>query len=142
MKIEDMGKHIIQNLPNIRQTNVQQNAEIAKPGQSSPPQQEILVHSIEAEQEFAPRTDLIHTVSERVAAGSYQRELVADVAGKVSEAPAVRAIMDEIGAIRTANRAPAAAESVKAKLQDGYYRTSGIMQSAAERMLGGMGIKE
>ena len=142
MKIEDMGKHIIQNLSSIRQPGVPQNGDVTKPGRTPSPQQETLIRSLEVEQEFAPRTDLIHSISERIATGSYQRELVSDVAGKVSDAPPVRAIMDEIEAVLAANNRSTGTDSVKAKLQDGYYRNSGIMQSAAERMLGGMGSEE
>lgn len=146
MKINDMGKHLIQNIMDqsaIRQANTQQTPKTAESGNPSATgsAQEAITRSYEVEKEFAPRTDLINTVSDRIAAGSYDRELASAVAGKVADSPSVRARMDEIAAANAPGEKSQSTNAVQSKVQGGYYRNNDILHSTAERIIGKIDIQ-
>ena len=98
--------------------------------------------SYEIEPEYPPRTELIGTVSERVARGTYNGVLLESVAQKVVDSPGVVDVVTEVTMDNLENPDERSMEVNKAADQanKGYYDSPMMMKEIADRIITELGL--
>ena len=91
---------------------------------------------------YPPRTELVKAVSERVARGAYNDELLDSVAEKAIDSPAVQDIITEV-AVYNSKKSNDRAEKIEQthdQVQQGYYDNSEILEQVADNLIIQLGL--
>jgi len=97
---------------------------------------------IEVNTDFAPRMEVVKSVSERVEHGAYDDELLVSVAEEVADSPAVKAALTEITMdlieepVERADRVALSRDQV----ENGYYDTPAVLRETADRLLTALNV--
>ena len=98
--------------------------------------------SNEIEHEYPSRTELIRTVSERIAQGTYNDILLESVAQNIVDSPVMSDIVTEFAMDNVGNPdvRPEEVEKATDQMNNGYYDSPDILREIADRIITDLGL--
>ena len=92
--------------------------------------------------DYPPRTELVKAVSERIARGAYNNELLDSVAEKAVDSHAVKDIITEVAVYNSkkSNDRAKKIELTHDQVKQGYFDSSEIMEKVALRLIIELGL--